>query len=133
VRTEERFRGRGDRVEIALDERLVVQRVVVVVVLLVAVVAVVEVAAAVEVAVIVSVAPPLSPSVRLSSMSTVCVIASVSVGCGCGAAGAMVALFSPPAVAVSDFRHAPSASRSETTATRLRMVELFTKKDLSSG
>lgn len=99
MRFEKRTRGRGKRIEIALDERLV-QRVhcffgglvvggaVLVVVVVVAVVVVVEVDAVPR-----SVSPAPSASDRLSSMSTVCVIASESVAsAGCGGAGAMVSV-----------------------------------------
>ena len=130
-------RGGRNRIEIALDQRCVegtghffvffaggfagVFGAVVVVV--VAVVVLVVVVDGVE-----FVSAPPSSSERLSSTSTVCVIASVPVGCGWGAAGAMVSVVA--VVADSVRLHATAASAIAISTRMKRMVVIFTEVPL---
>jgi hypothetical protein len=93
----------------------------------VVVLTVLDVAVVFVAAVVGSVSAPPSASERLSSTSTVCVIASVPVVAGCGGAGAIVSVALPVA-AVSRLPHAAAASviRTAISTTTKRVAELFT-------
>ena len=71
---------------------------------------------------------PPSSSERLSSMSTVCVIASVPVGVGSAWAGAMVWVFGVPGAPGSPLFRSLHAQRASTTGNSITTTDFFNAK-----